>query len=38
MASQKTKTYTRRVKSGLKKKLDVEVSSGDIKFKSASEE
>ncbi|GKG04722.1 hypothetical protein Tco_0315109 [Tanacetum coccineum] len=29
VASQKTKTYTRRVKSGLKKKLDVGVSSGD---------
>ncbi|GJQ94734.1 hypothetical protein Tco_0005873 [Tanacetum coccineum] len=38
VASQKTKTYTRRVKSGLKKKLDVGVSSGDRKFKSASEE
>ncbi|GJR25064.1 retrovirus-related pol polyprotein from transposon TNT 1-94 [Tanacetum coccineum] len=38
VASQKTKTYTRRVKSGLKKKLDVGVSSGDTKFKSASEE
>ncbi|GJS89768.1 putative reverse transcriptase domain-containing protein [Tanacetum coccineum] len=38
VASQKTKTYTRRVKSGLKKKLDVGVSSGDAKFKSASEE
>ncbi|GJV69777.1 putative ribonuclease H-like domain-containing protein [Tanacetum coccineum] len=38
VASQKTKTYTRRVKSGLKKKLDVRVSSGDRKFKSASEE
>ncbi|GJW22506.1 hypothetical protein Tco_0033128 [Tanacetum coccineum] len=34
----KTKTYTRSVKSGLKKKLDVGVSSGDRKFKSASEE
>ncbi|GJV54795.1 hypothetical protein Tco_1455800 [Tanacetum coccineum] len=33
VASQKTKTYTRRVKSGLKKKLDVGVSSGDTKFK-----
>ncbi|GJW26852.1 hypothetical protein Tco_0040663 [Tanacetum coccineum] len=43
VASQKTKTYTRKVKSGLKKKLDVGVSSGDRKsafekFKSASEE
>ncbi|GJT05917.1 hypothetical protein Tco_0840379 [Tanacetum coccineum] len=38
VASQKIKTYTRRVKSGLKKKLDVGVSSGDRKFKSASEE
>ncbi|GJR46264.1 hypothetical protein Tco_1314367 [Tanacetum coccineum] len=43
VASQKTKTYTRKVKSGLKKKLDVGVSSGDKKstfekFKSASEE
>ncbi|GJW29425.1 putative ribonuclease H-like domain-containing protein [Tanacetum coccineum] len=38
VASQKTKTYTRRVKSGLKKKLDVGVSFGDRKFKSASEE
>ncbi|GJV96437.1 reverse transcriptase domain-containing protein [Tanacetum coccineum] len=38
VASQKTKTYTRRVKSGLKKKLDVGVSSGDRKFKSAIEE
>ncbi|GJU12233.1 hypothetical protein Tco_1134629 [Tanacetum coccineum] len=38
VASQKTKTYTRRVKSRLKKKLDVGVSSGDRKFKSASEE
>ncbi|GJR96906.1 ribonuclease H-like domain-containing protein [Tanacetum coccineum] len=38
VVSQKTKTYTRRVKSGLKKKLDVGVSSGDRKFKSASEE
>ncbi|GJZ88569.1 ribonuclease H-like domain-containing protein [Tanacetum coccineum] len=38
VASQKTKTYTRRVKSGLKKKLDVGVSSGDRKFKSGSEE
>ncbi|GJT09814.1 hypothetical protein Tco_0856856 [Tanacetum coccineum] len=43
VASQKTKTYTRKVKSGLKKKLDVGVSSGDRKsafekFKSASKE
>ncbi|GJY11588.1 putative ribonuclease H-like domain-containing protein [Tanacetum coccineum] len=43
VASQKTKTYTRRVKFGLKKKLDVGVSSGDRKsafeeFKSASKE
>ncbi|GJV08786.1 putative ribonuclease H-like domain-containing protein [Tanacetum coccineum] len=43
VASQKTKTYTRKVKSGLKKKLDVGVSSGDRKsafekFKSVSEE
>ncbi|GJW53780.1 hypothetical protein Tco_0097865 [Tanacetum coccineum] len=38
VTSQKTKTYTRSVKSGLKKKLDVGVSSGDRKFKSASEE
>ncbi|GJW14808.1 hypothetical protein Tco_0018941 [Tanacetum coccineum] len=38
VTSQKTKTYTRRVKSGLKKKLDVGVSSGDRKLKSASEE
>ncbi|GJR33840.1 ribonuclease H-like domain-containing protein [Tanacetum coccineum] len=38
VASQKTKTYTRRVKSGLKKKLDVGVSSGNRKFKFASEE
>ncbi|GJU36246.1 hypothetical protein Tco_1184600 [Tanacetum coccineum] len=38
VASQKIKTYTRRVKSGLKKKLDVRVSSSDRKFKSASEE
>ncbi|GJV15548.1 hypothetical protein Tco_1360871 [Tanacetum coccineum] len=38
VASQKTKTYTSRVKSGLKKKLDVGVSSEDRKFKSASEE
>ncbi|GKG32866.1 hypothetical protein Tco_0430376, partial [Tanacetum coccineum] len=37
VASQKTKTYTRRVNSGLKKKLDVGVSSGDKKFKSASD-
>ncbi|GKC18551.1 hypothetical protein Tco_1020701 [Tanacetum coccineum] len=37
VASQKTKTYTRKVKSGLKKKLDVGVSSGDKKFKSASD-
>ncbi|GJS21418.1 hypothetical protein Tco_0450050 [Tanacetum coccineum] len=37
VASQKIKTYTRRVKSSLKKKLDVEVSYGDRKFKSASE-
>ncbi|GJV31657.1 hypothetical protein Tco_1392057 [Tanacetum coccineum] len=42
-ASQKTKTYTRKVKSGLKKKLDVGVSSGDRKsafekFKSTREE
>ncbi|GJU85987.1 hypothetical protein Tco_1293533 [Tanacetum coccineum] len=43
VASKKTKTYTRKVKSALKKKLDVGVSSGDRKsafekFKSASEE
>ncbi|GJW79979.1 putative ribonuclease H-like domain-containing protein [Tanacetum coccineum] len=38
VASQKTKTYTRRVKSGLKKKLDVGVSYDDRKFKSTSEE
>ncbi|GJY31550.1 hypothetical protein Tco_0415045 [Tanacetum coccineum] len=38
VASQKSKTYTRRVKSGLKKKLDVGVSSGNRKFKFASEE
>ncbi|GJY08464.1 hypothetical protein Tco_0375518, partial [Tanacetum coccineum] len=38
VASQKTQTYTRIFKSCLKKKLDVGVSSGDRKFKSASEE
>ncbi|GKE90094.1 hypothetical protein Tco_1567569 [Tanacetum coccineum] len=43
VASQKTKTYTRKVKSGLKNKFDVGVSSGDRKsdfkkFKSASKE
>ncbi|GKB16458.1 hypothetical protein Tco_0850381, partial [Tanacetum coccineum] len=43
VASQKTKTYTRRVKFSLKKKLDVRVSSSNRKsafeeFKSASEE
>ncbi|GJW86302.1 hypothetical protein Tco_0161642 [Tanacetum coccineum] len=38
VASQKTKTYTRGVKSGLKKKLDVGVSSDDRKFTFASEE
>ncbi|GJW72211.1 hypothetical protein Tco_0129128 [Tanacetum coccineum] len=38
VASQKSKTYTKGVKSGLKKKLDVGVSYGDRKIKSASEE
>ncbi|GKB20310.1 hypothetical protein Tco_0854233 [Tanacetum coccineum] len=38
LGEEDTKTYTRRVKSGLKKKLDVGVSSDGRKFKSASEE